>query len=511
MAERGPPDLHHPRAPARPTCRPPSHDLRDARGGRPHRVRAAGRRRPRPPMKYVSTRGRRPSSTSATSCSPAWPTTAGSTCPSAGRRSPSEVVGRRCRPYAEVAVDVMWPFVEGAIDRDDVRARIVADAYAHLRPPRRVPAVALGDGLAPARAVPRAHPRVQGRRPPAGRPPVRPRAARTGASGPRSSCATSGDTGSAAIEACVGPARASTSSCCTPPAGCRDVQRRQMTTVDAPNVHNVAVDGTFDDCQDLVKALLRRRASSATVRLSAVNSINWARVMAQIVYYVTDRGRRLTARCVVQRAHRELRQRARLGTPPGGWACRSTGSSWPPTATTSSPARSPTGTMATSEVVPTLSPAMDIQVSSNLERLLFELSGATAPRTAELLGRFRARRASTPRPRPLTRRVPGRAASTTRRPLAGSGEVHAPHGILVDPHTAVGIGGRLRPVRTRRVADGLPGHRPPGQVPRRGRGRHRHPPAAARPPGRPVRPRRALRALPADVGRPRPRLAAIGR
>ena len=72
--------------------------------------------------------------------------------------------------------------------------------------------------------------------------------------------ATSGDTGSAAIEACRGPRRASTSSCCTRPAGCRDVQRRQMTTVDAPNVHNVAVEGTFDDCQDLVKALFADEA-----------------------------------------------------------------------------------------------------------------------------------------------------------------------------------------------------------------------------------------------------------
>ena len=66
-----------------------------------------------------------------------------------------------------------------------------------------------------------------------------------------------------------------------------DVQRRQMTTVDAPNVHNVAIEGTFDDCQDLVKALFADAAFRDAVRLSAMNSINWARVMAQIVYYVT--------------------------------------------------------------------------------------------------------------------------------------------------------------------------------------------------------------------------------
>ena len=77
---------------------------------------------------------------------------------------------------------------------------------------------------------------------------------RRGAAGHASSGATSGDTGSAAIEACRGRDR-STSSSCTPPGRVSDVQRRQMTTVDEPNVHNVAVEGTFDDCQDLVKAL----------------------------------------------------------------------------------------------------------------------------------------------------------------------------------------------------------------------------------------------------------------
>ena len=97
--------------------------------------------------------------------------------------------------------------------------------------------------------------------------------------------ATSGDTGSAAIEACRG--RDSMVLFIFHPEGrVSEVQRRQMTTVVAANVHNVAVQGTFDDCQTLVKALFADAVFRAAARLAAVNSINWARVMAQVVYYV---------------------------------------------------------------------------------------------------------------------------------------------------------------------------------------------------------------------------------
>ncbi|MEI7757198.1 MAG: threonine synthase, partial [bacterium] len=98
--------------------------------------------------------------------------------------------------------------------------------------------------------------------------------------------ATSGDTGSAAIDG--------VKSCNNvdivilyPRGRVSDVQRRQMTTVDAPNVHTVAIDGTFDDCQDLVKAMFNDAPFRDANNLSAVNSINWARVMAQTVYYFT--------------------------------------------------------------------------------------------------------------------------------------------------------------------------------------------------------------------------------
>ena len=106
---------------------------------------------------------------------------------------------------------------------------------------------------------------------------------------------------------------------------------------DAPNVHNLAVEGTFDDCQDLVKALFADEAFRDRVNLSAVNSINWARVMAQIVYYVTSAARLTGGRAPValRGAHRQLRQRVRrLRRPAHGPAGRRS-SWWPATPTTS--------------------------------------------------------------------------------------------------------------------------------------------------------------------------------
>ena len=135
--------------------------------------------------------------------------------------------------------------------------------------------------------------------------------------------ATSGDTGSAAIEACVG--RATLDIVVLHPAGrVSDVQRRQMTTVDAPNVHNVAIEGTFDDCQDLVKACFADVAFRDRVQLSAMNSINWARVMAQVVYYVDHQSPGwAAARSPCPPATSATS--SPVGSP-SGWACRST--SW---------------------------------------------------------------------------------------------------------------------------------------------------------------------------------------
>ena len=136
--------------------------------------------------------------------------------------------------------------------------------------------------------------------------------------------ATSGDTGSAAIEAAA--TREPIDIFILYPQGrISEVQRRQMTTVPPANVHAIAIEGTFDDCQDLVKAMFADAPFRARLNLSAVNSINWARIMAQVVYYVAAaRGaRRARARGRLRRADRQFRQcLCRARRPPHGPADR---------------------------------------------------------------------------------------------------------------------------------------------------------------------------------------------
>ncbi|SME94587.1 L-threonine synthase [Tistlia consotensis] len=205
--------------------------------------------------------------------------------------------------------------------------------------------------------------------------------------------ATSGDTGSAAIEACRD--RAHVEIFMLHPKGrTSEVQRRQMTTVQAANVHNIAIEGSFDDCQDLVKALFNDRGFRAELPLSAVNSINWARVMAQIVYYfaaglalgaIGPGGRRPLAFVVPT---------GNFGNVFAGYAAKRMGLPIE-TLVVASNANDilarffETGALAMETVVPTLSPSMDIQVSSNFERLLFEAADRDGALVRSLLDRFR--------------------------------------------------------------------------------------------------------------------------
>ena len=154
--------------------------------------------------------------------------------------------------------------------------------------------------------------------------------------------ATSGDTGSAALAACRGR-QAIDIFFLYPHGRISEVQRRQMTTVDAPNAHAVAIEGTFDDCQDLVKALFADPALRRDLGLSAMNSINFARIAAQIVYYVAA-GLALGAPArpvVVHRADRQFRQHLRRASGARRWGCRSSVWCWRPTPTTSWRATSP--------------------------------------------------------------------------------------------------------------------------------------------------------------------------
>ncbi len=336
------------------------------------------------------------------------------------------------RPYGEVAVDVMFPFVEGTLSRNDL-AVMVAEAYAGFDHPAVCPVVPLGDlhllelFWGPTLAFKDVALQMVGR--------LFDHELR--ARGERATIvvATSGDTGSAAIDACVG--RPTLDIVVLHPAGrVSEVQRRQMTTVHEANVHNVAIEGTFDDCQDLVKALFADVAFREQVRLSAMNSINWARVMAQVVYYVT-------ATAALGRCSFTVPS-GNFGNIFAAWVAEQIG--LPIDQLVIAANRNDilarwvaSGSMVAEEVVPTLSPSMDIQVSSNHERLLFELSGRDGPATADLLGRFRAMGAVEA---PRTDRFDA-ATIDDATTLATIRRVHNEHGMLIDPHTAVGIAAAL--------------------------------------------------------------------
>lgn len=260
--------------------------------------------------------------------------------------------------------------------------------------------------------------------------------------------ATSGDTGSAAIEACRD--RAGVQLVMLHPHGrVSDVQRLQMTTVDSPNIHNVAIDGTFDDCQDLVKAMFADRPFRTRNRLSAVNSINWARVAAQTVYYVTSAVRLGAPDNPVAFSV----PTGNFGNVLAGHFARLMGVPISQLVIASNTndiltRTHESGVMTMDEVVPTISPAMDIQVSSNFERLLFELGGRDGLGLGRDMTDFRANRQLALDDQVLDMLRSGfdagRATEADVRDTIRA--VHAETGRLIDPHTAVGIsvGRRLR-------------------------------------------------------------------
>lgn len=186
--------------------------------------------------------------------------------------------------------------------------------------------------------------------------------------------ATSGDTGSAAIEACKNRDTIDIF-ILHPDKRTSEIQRRQMTTVTAKNVYNIAIQGTFDDCQDLVKAMFRDRKFRESMNLSAVNSINWARIMAQIVYYFSS----AVALGAPETKIAYSVPTGNFGDIFAGYAAKKMGLPINKliVGTNSNDILErffESGDMSSRAVVPTLSPAMDIQVSSNFERLLFDLA-----------------------------------------------------------------------------------------------------------------------------------------
>ena len=289
--------------------------------------------------------------------------------------------------YLETAFKVMNLFIDGGIAEKELR-QIITDAYSSFEAQEVVPLIELDDQIylmelfhGPTLAFKDIALQLVGRL----------FDHKLNARGEHLTIvgATSGDTGSAAIEACRD--RQNLDIVILHPADrVSDVQRKQMTTVDSFNVHNVAIEGTFDDCQDLVKAMFNDLEYRNSLKLGAVNSINWARVMAQIVYYV-----------VACEKLGSNEQQVIFSVPTGnfgnvfaGHAARNCGLNIPKLLVASNKNDIltqffNTGGMEISEVIPTLSPSMDIQISSNLERLIFELLGRNGGDVRNLLEKFR--------------------------------------------------------------------------------------------------------------------------
>ena len=253
--------------------------------------------------------------------------------------------------------------------------------------------------------------------------------------------ATSGDTGSAAIEACAGRERIDIV-ILHPHNRTSEVQRRQMTTVQAPNVGNIAIEGTFDDCQDLVKAMFADAPFRQEMNLSAVNSINWARIAAQIPYYVA-------AALALGAPDREVAfsvPTGNFGNILAAWAARRMG--LPVTRLIAGSNRNDilarflaTNDMSAAAVEPSLSPSMDIQVSSNFERLLFELLDRDAAATAATMASFRTT-GRMPIPETAWRRCRAVFHGFRLDDAGTEAEIrrlHAACGYIADPHSAIGI------------------------------------------------------------------------
>ena len=393
---------------------------------------------------------------------------------------PDAIRALRGLPYAEAAVRVMTPFIGGDFGPAEIEALTVA-AYAGFRHAATAPIAQIDDNLfalelfhGPTLAfkdfamqwLGQAMNRV-----------LRQRGARATIIG-----ATSGDTGAAAIEAFADQSQVEVF-ILFPRGRVSDVQRRQMTTVGKPNVHALAIEGDFDDCQRIVKDLFGDLAFRDEMRLSGVNSINWARILAQIVYYFVG----AVALGAPERAISFAVPTGNFGDVLAGYYAKRMGLPVDRLIIATNEndilARAlASGLYAPQGVKATQSPSMDIQVSSNFERLLFEASGrdpeAVVARMSELASARRIRHpAGRARAHPRRFRRFSRRRDRLRRG-DGPGLSRERH-----DHRSAQRGRRERRAqgarRRARDAGDRPGYGASGEVSRRRRARDRRQAAAA--------------------------------
>ncbi len=391
-------------------------------------------------MKYVSTRGQAPALGFADVLLAGLARDGGLYLPETWPRlSPNAMAALAGRPYADVAFEIIRPFVGGEIGDDELRV-ICRSTYAGFRHPAVAPLRQLAPGewvlelfhgptLAfkdiamqlLARLMDHVLAKSGGRVTIVG--------------------ATSGDTGAAAIEAFHGRDNADVF-ILFPEGRISPIQQRQMTTVDAANVHALAVQGTFDDCQAIVKALFADAGLRDRLALAGVNSINWVRILGQIVYYFTA----AVALGAPSRPVSFTVPTGNFGDIFAGYAARRMGLPVERLVIATNINDILTRALASGrydvrDVAATVSPSMDIQVSSNFERLLFEAYDRDADAIRRLMQRLAQGRAFDIEAAPLDairadfsagRADESETAATIR-------DVHAATGFLPDPHTAVGL------------------------------------------------------------------------
>ncbi|MFC3102220.1 threonine synthase [Altererythrobacter lauratis] len=391
-------------------------------------------------MEYISTRGAAPALDFAGVTMAGLASDGGLYVPREWPRfSADEIRAMRGLPYAELAVRVMLPFVQPSLTEDELRA-LAQEAYgrfahAAVTPLKQFdeqhwllelfhgPTLAfkdvalqlLGRLFEHFLAKTDAHLTIVG--------------------------ATSGDTGSAAIDAVAGRERVDIFML-HPNGRVSDVQRRQMTTVRAPNVYNIAIDGSFDDAQAMVKRMFNDAEVNTRYRITAVNSINWARLMAQVVYY-------FAAALQLGGPDRKVAfsvPTGNFGDVFAGYVAAQMGLPVEKLIVATNindilHRALSTGDYSAGTVTPTAAPSMDIQVSSNFERLLFDCGGRDGVAMAEQMRVFETTKAMQ-----LTNAQREKAAALFTSARCDGDEMTRAMawaknncGEIIDPHTAIGL------------------------------------------------------------------------
>ncbi len=349
---------------------------------------------------------------------------------------PGEIAGFAGQPYAPVARTIIGRLVGDSFSDSELAADIDA-AYAGFDDARIAPLVEIGPNLflmelfhGPTFAFKDIALQVLGR--------LFARALKKRGGRATVLAATSGDTGSAAIAALGGLANIEVF-VLHPKGRVSEVQRRQMTTARFANVHNIALEGTFDDCQAIVKDLFAEKDFANAVNLTAVNSINFARIAAQSVYY-------FTAAAQLGAAPMFIVPTGNFGDVFAGEAAERMGLHIEKLVVATNAndilARAlKDGVYATGATQPTLSPSMDIQVASNFERALFEASCRNAEWVREAMAQF-ALTKSLVLPDGVHTALRARYAAhrcDDGETLGAIARVYKETGRLIDPHTAVGV------------------------------------------------------------------------